>query len=130
MGARAIPSSCDAPARDAGLDFVAPAAGHRRRGPYVERGPARAGEDRSDPARRRALRHYRGVALRSSGRDSTFTTFLDGNRNGFRAGDVTRGVDPPRTSPERLRDEFRRISFGLLPHVSDLDGGTDDRNVG
>src|SRR5688500_5880288 len=73
-----------------------------------------------------AVRRAATVALRfdRQGSDYTFTTFLDGNGNGVRADDVTRGVDPPLTSPERLRDEFPGISFGLLPDVPDLDGGT------
>jgi len=73
-----------------------------------------------------AVRRATTVALRfdRQGSDYTFTTFLDGNGNGVRAGDVTQGIDPRLTSPERLRDQFPGISFGLLPDVPDLDGGT------
>jgi prepilin-type N-terminal cleavage/methylation domain-containing protein len=73
-----------------------------------------------------AVRRATTVALRfdRQGSDYTFTTFVDGNGNGVRAADVTQKIDLPLTSAERLRDHFPGTSFGLLPGLPDLDGGT------
>lgn len=72
-----------------------------------------------------AVRRAATVGLRfdPQGEDYTFTTFLDGDGDGLRAADVTRGLDVPLTAAERLRDQFPGTSFGLMPGTPDLDGG-------
>ncbi|HEX5097785.1 MAG TPA: GspH/FimT family pseudopilin [Acidimicrobiia bacterium] len=49
--------------------------------------------------------------------------FVDGNRNGVLSGDITRGLDVPITSDERLDHHFSGITFGILPNVTGLDPG-------
>lgn len=73
-----------------------------------------------------AVRRAATVALRfdRAGEDYTFTTFLDGDSDGVRAADITRGIDTPLAAAERLRHQFPGTSFGLLPGTPDLDGGT------
>ena len=73
-----------------------------------------------------AVRRASTVALRfeTDGADYRFTTFLDRDGDGVRAADVTRGIDVPLTSPERLDHHFAGTRFGLQPGVPDLDGST------
>jgi type II secretory pathway pseudopilin PulG len=73
-----------------------------------------------------AVRRSSTVALRfePQGSDYAFRPFLDGNGNGLRAVDVGSGVDRALGPAERLGDHFARTSFGLLPAIPDLDGGT------
>jgi type II secretory pathway pseudopilin PulG len=73
-----------------------------------------------------AVRRSSTVALRfePQGTDYAFTPFLDGNGNGMRAVDVGSGADRPLGPSERLGDHFAQASFGLLPDVPDLDGGS------
>ena len=77
-------------------------------------------------ARLEAIRRATTVALRfdRSGDDYTFAPFVDGNGNGLRATDITRGVDRPAGRAERLQEHFAGTAFGLLPGVPDIDGGT------
>jgi prepilin-type N-terminal cleavage/methylation domain-containing protein len=50
-------------------------------------------------------------------------TFVDGNRNGVLARDITRGTDRPITPNLRLDQEFPGISFGICPGVTGIDPG-------
>ena len=77
-------------------------------------------------ARLDAVRRSSVVALRFSrqGGDYTWQPFLDGNGNGLRAADITAGVDTPLGPVERLGDQFRDVSFGLIPGVPEIGGGT------
>ena len=66
------------------------------------------------------------MALRfdPAGADYTFAPFIDGNGNGLRATDISRGVDRPSGRAERLDEHFAGTAFGLLPGVPDMDGST------
>ena len=77
-------------------------------------------------ARLDAVRRSSVVGLRfeRQGDDYTYQLFLDGNGNGLRAADVTSGADTPLGPIERLPDQFRGVSFGLIPGVAEIDGGT------
>lgn len=75
---------------------------------------------RLDAVRRAAMLALRFE--RQADGDYTFLTVLDGNGNGVRAADVTRGLDLQLTAPERLRHKFPGARFGLLPGIPDLDG--------
>lgn len=82
-------------------------------------------------ARLDAVRRATTVAMRfesSTGTDYVWTSIVDGNANGVRASDVTRGIDRVLTAPERLANQFPGTMFGLMPGVPDLDGaqGTTD----
>jgi len=89
-------------------------------------GAARYLAARIASARLEAVRRSSTVALRfePQGADYAFRPFLDGNGNGLRALDVGSGTDRPLGPAERLQDHFAHTSFGLLPAVPDLDGGT------
>lgn len=73
-----------------------------------------------------AIRRSTTVALRFDRIDTdyTFTTFIDGNGNGLRSTDISRGVDRPSGRAERLQEQFAGTAFGLLPGVPDIDGSS------
>lgn len=82
---------------------------------------ARVASIRLDAVRRSSM-----VALRfeQEGSGYAFTPFLDGNGNGVRAADITAGLDEAIGRRERLNEHFPNVSFGLLPGIPDIDGGT------
>jgi prepilin-type N-terminal cleavage/methylation domain-containing protein len=47
-----------------------------------------------------------------------FRTYADGNGNGVLARDISRGVDPPIGSDERLDRQFPGVMFGICPGVT------------
>jgi type II secretory pathway pseudopilin PulG len=77
-------------------------------------------------ARLDAVRRSTVVGLRfdRQGADYVYRLLLDGNGNGLRTADVTAGIDVPLGPVERLSDQFRGVSFGLLPGIPDLNGGS------
>ena len=77
-------------------------------------------------ARLEAVRRSSVVGLRFERQraDYTYQLLLDGNGNGLRAADVASGADTPLAPPERLAEQFRDVSFGLLPSVPEIDGAT------
>lgn len=81
-------------------------------------------------ARLDAVRRATTMALRFDpvGDDYSFTSVVDGNGNGVRASEVTRGIDRILTGPQRLMHQFPGTTFGVIPGVPDLDGaqGTTD----
>ena len=89
-------------------------------------GAARYVSGRIATARLEAIRRSTTVALRFDpiGADYTMSSFIDGNGNGLRAMDISRGVDRPSGRAERLDEHFAGAAFGLLPGVPDMDGGT------
>ncbi|HEX6974362.1 MAG TPA: prepilin-type N-terminal cleavage/methylation domain-containing protein [Vicinamibacterales bacterium] len=66
--------------------------------------------------------------------DYSYRPYIDGNRNGIRTADISRGDDTPLALPERLGDNFGGVVFGLLPGIPDADGaantGTDGVRIG
>lgn len=83
-----------------------------------------------------AIKRSAVVALRfeAASTDYTFASYIDGNRNGVRTADISRGVDRALTSPHRLRDLFAGVHFSLDAAVPDVDGnkggGTDGVRIG
>lgn len=71
-----------------------------------------------------AIRRSTTVALEftQAGDDFRITTVVDGNGNGVRTTDITRGVDTRFGRGERLDEHFAGTAFGLLPGVPDMDG--------
>jgi hypothetical protein len=57
------------------------------------------------------------------GSDYRYGVFADGNRNGVRAADISRGIDPQVAPWERLADHFAGVSFGIVPGVTDVESG-------
>jgi hypothetical protein len=76
-------------------------------------------------ARFEAVRRSAYVAIQFVQRSDGFwlRSFVDGNRNGVLSGDITRGIDTPITTDERLDHHFSGITFGILPNVTGLDPG-------
>jgi prepilin-type N-terminal cleavage/methylation domain-containing protein len=66
--------------------------------------------------------------------DYSYRPYIDGNRNGIRTADITRGTDLPLAAAERVGDNFGGVVFGLMPGVPDADGlqntGTDGVRIG
>ena len=53
-----------------------------------------------------------------------FTPYVDGNRNGVRAGDIQHGLDRPVGHLERLADQFHGIDFGTLADLPPVDSSS------
>lgn len=78
-------------------------------------------------ARLEAVKRSTAVGFRfveRSGRYE-FRMYVDGNGDGVRTRDITRGVDPPVGGVERLRDHFSNVEFGVLPGVPPIDEPSD-----
>ena len=82
---------------------------------------ARVAATRLDAVRRSSTVGLRFVPV---GSDYSFQGFVDGNGNGLRTAEITSGVDRPLGRPERLAEHFAGTTFGLLPGLPDLNGGT------
>lgn len=63
-----------------------------------------------------------GVRFEPSTPDYRMTTIVDGNGNGLRSADVTKGIDRALNAPETLGQHFDGVSFGMLEGVPDADG--------
>jgi prepilin-type N-terminal cleavage/methylation domain-containing protein len=76
-------------------------------------------------ARFEAVKRSAHVAIRFV-EDATgfwLRTYVDGNGNGVRTGDIAEGIDQPITAAERLDFHFPGVSFGIAPGVPGLDAG-------
>jgi prepilin-type N-terminal cleavage/methylation domain-containing protein len=76
-------------------------------------------------ARFEAVKRSAHVAIRFV-EDATgfwLRTYVDGNGNGVRTGDIAEGIDQPITAAERLDFHFPGVSFGIAPGVPGLDQG-------
>lgn len=76
-------------------------------------------------ARLDAVRRSGAVALRfePEGADYRFTRHVDGNGNGVRTLEISKGVDLTMGHAERLQDTHPGVVFGLMAGLPDLDGG-------
>ena len=63
------------------------------------------------------------VRFRLDGGSYAFAAYLDGNRNGVRSADITRGVDREIQKPQRLADLFPGVDFGALPGLPSVEPG-------
>jgi type II secretory pathway pseudopilin PulG len=52
-----------------------------------------------------------------------YAVYQDGNGNGMRTADITRGIDPLIQAPEGLPDNFAGVDFGTLPNLPAIDSG-------
>jgi len=53
-----------------------------------------------------------------------YAVFADGNGNGVRASDISRGIDIQVTAWEFLSDHFAGVAISIAPGVSDIDSGS------
>jgi type II secretory pathway pseudopilin PulG len=76
-------------------------------------------------ARLEAVKRSTNVGLKFEpvDRDFSFATYIDGNGNGVRNADIRSGIDPQLMPPQRLRDHFAGVRFGLMSGIPDVDGG-------
>ncbi len=65
-----------------------------------------------------------GLRFVSSAGGYTYTVYVDGNANGVRTADITRGIDRELMPLERLPDLFRGVDFGLVPGLPPVDPGS------
>jgi type II secretory pathway pseudopilin PulG len=90
-------------------------------------GAARYISGRLQRARMEAVMRSADVALRFS-QDAagySYNVYVDGNRNGVRSADISKGVDRELMPLERLSDHFPGVAFGALPNLPPVDpGGT------
>lgn len=78
-------------------------------------------------ARLEAVKRSRFVAIQFVFVNETdgyrFRSYVDGNRNGVLARDISRGIDPPISAEERLDSHFSGVVFGICPSVTNVDPG-------
>lgn len=93
---------------------------------YRTSGAARYLAGRIARARIEAVARSANVALQfvTAGPTYEFAAFADGNGDGVRTRDITHGVDPRLTPPERLADNFPGVDFGVLASVPAIEGGS------
>jgi prepilin-type N-terminal cleavage/methylation domain-containing protein len=87
------------------------------------RGAVRYLAGRLQDVRIEALVRNASVALRVERDNASYVygTYVDGNRNGVRAGDIERGVDRRLRRGERLSDQFPGVDFGVIDDVPAVD---------
>lgn len=66
---------------------------------------------------------YAAMGFQLFGSTLRYGTFIDGNRNGVRSGDIVQGRDRQVTPWESLDDHFPGVAFGILVGVTDPDTG-------
>ena len=88
-------------------------------------GATRYLSSRLQHARMESVMRSANVGLKVAGAPDgyTYTTYVDGNGNGIRTSDIQHGIDPAIRPPERLRDLFYGIDFGLLPGLPPVEPG-------
>jgi len=64
-----------------------------------------------------------GIKFAATDDGYSYGEYVDGNGNGVRAADIARGVDTAVRPPERLRDLFAGVDFGVLPGLPPVDAG-------
>ena len=76
-------------------------------------------------ARFEAVRRSAYVAIQFVERPDGYwlQNFVDGNRNGVLARDITSGIDAAISAAERLDYHFSGITFGIHPNVTGIDPG-------
>jgi prepilin-type N-terminal cleavage/methylation domain-containing protein len=62
------------------------------------------------------------VRFEPSGNSYTFSTYVDGNRNGVSVRDIDAGIDRQLASPMSLKEQFGRVDFGMTPDLPSVDG--------
>lgn len=83
-----------------------------------------------------AVNRSRAVAVRfeASNPDYRVSRYVDGNGNGVRTTEISRGVDPLEDPPKQIRDDFPNVRFGLAENLPDVDGvrgtGTEGVRIG
>jgi prepilin-type N-terminal cleavage/methylation domain-containing protein len=74
--------------------------------------------------RSQAIRSGAYVAMRFADDGSTtWTMFQDGNGDGVKSADITRGIDRQVGPAIRLKDSFPEVRFGLVSGVTDIESG-------
>ncbi len=77
-------------------------------------------------ARMQAVSRSADVGLRFTPVDGTFAfgVYVDGNGNGIRTTDITRGADRELAPPVRLSARFRDVDFGSAPGLPAIDASS------
>ena len=70
-----------------------------------------------------------GFRFERSAGGYVFAAYVDGNRNGIRAVDITAGGDPPLAPAECLSTLFGGVDFGLAADVPPIGSSTPDGSV-
>jgi type II secretory pathway pseudopilin PulG len=102
------------PALSAGRDTLTTAGAARHVAALVERTRSQAVQSVE----------YTAIQFAGAAASPAIVTIADGNRNGVRTGDITRGIDMPLGPVTRLEDQFPGARFGLVSGVTDVDDGT------
>jgi type II secretory pathway pseudopilin PulG len=64
------------------------------------------------------------VRFRRDGESYAFAVYLDGNRNGVRSADITRGIDREIQKSQRLVDLFPGVDFGVVAGLPSVEPGS------
>ncbi len=90
---------------------------------YRAAGAARYMSGRLQRARMEAVMRSADVAIKFTQTTAgySYTTYVDGNRNGVRTADISKNVDRELLPAERLPDQFAGVDFGALPNLPAVD---------
>ena len=88
-------------------------------------GAARYVSARLQRARMEAVMRSADVAIRftSTAAGYSYAAYVDGNRNGVRAAEISKGIDREVAPSERLSDKFACADFATLPNLPAVDSG-------
>ena len=64
-----------------------------------------------------------GLRFEREGATYRYAVYVDGNGNGLRSRDVSRGIDHPITPVERIGDRFPGVAFGVADGVTRISDG-------
>ncbi len=100
------------PALFAGLDHTRAAAAARYFG------------SKARLARMQAVARSAAIGIRFEQHEASyrFATYVDGNFNGIRTGDIGRGIDRMISPYERIGDKFPGVTFGIVDGIPDVGG--------
>lgn len=90
------------------------------------RGAARYLSGRLQHTRMEALVRRASAAMRftPAGGSFTYAVYVDGNRDGVRSQDISRGIDRRLGPDEQLRHQFSGVDFGVLPDLPRIDASS------
>jgi hypothetical protein len=93
---------------------------------YQAYGAVRYMSGRLHEARMTAVTRTANAAMRFTRAEHSYAyaVYLDGNRNGVRTAEISRGVDPEIQKDERLSDRFPGVDFGAVPGLPSVEPGS------
>ena len=91
---------------------------------YRTRGAARYLSSQFQRTRAEAVARSANAAVwfEPTGTSYTFSTYVDGNRNGVSVRDINAGIDRQLAAATSLREQFSHVDLGMTPGLPSVDG--------